>query len=63
MRLSELNGKEIINLVDGTKVGAFYKVEAVCDLAAGRIHSFPLRAGDLDAERKGDPLGSGAENQ
>ncbi|NLW08232.1 MAG: YlmC/YmxH family sporulation protein [Firmicutes bacterium] len=42
MRLSELNGKEIINLVDGTKVGAFYKVEAVCDLAAGRIHSFLL---------------------
>lgn len=42
MRLSELNGKEIINLVDGTRVGTFYKVEAVCDLAAGRIHSFLL---------------------
>jgi len=42
MRLSELNGKEIINLVDGTKMGTFYKAEAVCNLSAGRIHSFLL---------------------
>lgn len=42
MRLSELNGKEIINLVDGTRLGVFYKVEALCDLSSGRIHSFLL---------------------
>lgn len=42
MRLSELNGKEIINLVDGRKLGVLYDSEAVVDINQGMIHSLLL---------------------
>ncbi len=49
MRLSELKGKEVINLTDGSRWGICLRPEADVDLEQGRIVSlvFPAKGGWL----------------
>jgi YlmC/YmxH family sporulation protein len=42
LRLSELRGKEIINLVNGSKMGVFIEPEAELDIETGVIRSLLL---------------------
>lgn len=42
MRLSELNGKEIINISDGMRLSFIHECEMVFDERDGRIHSLLL---------------------
>lgn len=39
MRLSELVGKEIVNLTDAARIGVVRTAEALLDLEAGRVES------------------------
>ncbi|HEY8345318.1 MAG TPA: YlmC/YmxH family sporulation protein [Bacillota bacterium] len=45
MRLSELNGKEVINLTDGSKLGVLFYPEADLDLSLGQLSSFKMISG------------------
>lgn len=45
MRLTDLNGKEIINLADGRKLGVVYRPEALLDLREGRVESLLVSSG------------------
>ncbi len=39
MRLSDLTGKEVINLADGSKLGTMDECELIFDLKTGKIES------------------------
>ncbi|HHU52260.1 MAG TPA: YlmC/YmxH family sporulation protein [Firmicutes bacterium] len=45
MRLSDLNGKEVINLTDGSKLGVLFYPEADLDLRLGQLSSFKMTSG------------------
>lgn len=45
MRLSDLNGKEVINLTDGSKLGVLFYPEVDFNLKLGLISSFKMITG------------------
>lgn len=42
IRLSELEGKEVINLVDGARLGVIGEADMLIDIHTGEIHSIVL---------------------
>lgn len=42
IRLSELEGKEVINLVDGARLGVIGEADMLIDVHTGEIHSIVL---------------------
>ena len=42
IRLSELEGKEVINLVDGARLGVIGEADMLIDVHTGEIHSIAL---------------------
>ncbi len=49
MRLSELGGKEVINIYDGARLGVIGDADMIVDINTGEIHSIilPQRSGAL----------------
>ncbi len=42
LRLSDLEGKEVINMVDGMRLGVIGEADLVIDIHSGEIHSIIL---------------------
>lgn len=60
MRLSEMRGKEIINLSNGAKMGLFMQPEAELDLEQGHVVALvlPGRGGFFNRQESVIPWGS-----
>lgn len=52
MRLREMAGKEVINLKDGTRLGAFGDADFLLELESGRIQAVFLSAGSFGNRKK-----------
>lgn len=53
MRLSDMTGKEVINLHDGTRMGVFGEADLLLEVETGRIRQLYLPEGGLRRNRSG----------
>lgn len=56
MRLSDMAGKEVINVFDGTRMGVFGDADLLLEIETGRIRQLYLSTGGIRRRRYAHPV-------